>query len=117
MNVAQVDFVQNVVAITKRSWYYGLSFVVKGNSGMTKRYSRNIFSGKEVPYIGISEGHGKLFRGNSVEFSMNLGYMGSIESRDGASRDEEFNGTVHQGISGRVRGICAGREILAENVR
>jgi hypothetical protein len=84
---------------------------------MTKVYSKNVFSGKEVPYIGISEGHGRLFRGNSVEFSMNLGYMGAIESRDGMYREEEFNGTVHQGQSASIRGVCAGTEILAENVR
>jgi hypothetical protein len=84
---------------------------------MIKTYSRNIFSGKEVPYIGISEGHGKLYRGNGVEFSMNLRFQGAIEMRDGMLRDEELNGAVHAGISNSIRGICVGTEILAEMAR
>lgn len=81
---------------------------------MAKRYSRSVFSGKEVPFIGISEGHGKLFRGNSVEFSVNVRYKGSIELRDGAVYEQTLNGRIHIGHSGNMRAICSGSNIYIE---
>lgn len=81
-----------------------------------KTYSRNIFSGKEIPFIGISEGHGNLFRGNSVSFSMNMTYSGAMESRNGMTRGAEYDGTIHVGFFGNTRGVCAGTSIFAEKV-
>ena len=80
-----------------------------------KIYSKRVFSGKEVPFIGISEGHGPLFRGNSVEFSVNLRYKGAIQSREGGIlTGENYDGTIHVGAFGLIRAICEGRSIRAE---
>jgi hypothetical protein len=74
----------------------------------TRAYSKPIFSGKEVPFVGIAEGHGPLYRGNTVEFSLNLGYKGSMEMRDGMTINEEFSGSIHAGHLGQARLICEG---------
>lgn len=79
-----------------------------------KTYSKSVFSGKDVPFIGISEGHGPLFRGNSVEFSLNLRYKGAIQSRRGGVRTgESFSGRIHIGANNIIRAICEGTNIRA----
>lgn len=81
----------------------------------TKRYSRPVFSGKEVPFVGIAEGHGILYRGNTVEFSMNLTYKGSIETREGCERDDEFDGTIHVAASVQSRALCEGTNLWGKS--
>jgi len=83
----------------------------------SKTYSKHIFSGKEIPFIGISEGHGKLFRGNSVEFSMNVNYKGAIESRGGSVRGDIYDSSIRVVASGNIRALCVGNSIFAEVVQ
>lgn len=79
-----------------------------------KTYSKTIFSGKSVPFSGISEGSGKLYRGNRVDFSMNVIYKGSITMRDGNKLSAEYNGAIHEGFYGQTRGILEGRSFWCE---
>lgn len=82
---------------------------------MAKTYSKRIFSGKDVPFIGMRQDTGKLHRSDGVEFSINLGYDGSMVSRHGERRNSGYDGAVREGsCGGSARTVCEGTNIHCE---
>ena len=79
-----------------------------------KPYRNIIFSGKNVPYDGISDGKGPLFRGKNVEFSLNLSYITNIDAREGQATESEYvNSILNVGIFNSET-ICEGNNIWSE---
>ena len=62
-----------------------------------KKYFRTIFSGKSVPFSGMKEGEGILYRSNSVPFCMNLLTDGAIGTRIGQKHKEKYAGVIRLG--------------------
>lgn len=83
---------------------------------MSKTYSKRVFSGKDVPFVGIADGHGALFRGNSVEFSLNLVYHTVMKMRDGQSLYIKCDDSIKNGLVGIGRTVCEGNNIWSELV-
>lgn len=82
---------------------------------MAKTYSKRIFSGKDVPFNGMRQDVGKLHRGDGVSFCVNLGYDGSMVSRNGGKRFSEYDNAIREGNSGgSSRTICEGTNIHCE---
>ena len=75
----------------------------------TKRYFKTIFSSKRVPAGAMDQGNGSLYRGDTVDFLLNVEHDGSMKMRCGSDRIEFFDeGIIRQGHSATLRGICAG---------
>lgn len=84
---------------------------------MAKTYSKRVFSGKDVPFNGMRQDVGKLHRGDGVSFCVNLGYDGSMVSRNGGKRHLLFDGAIREGSSGgSVRTVCEGANIHCEAI-
>ena len=82
----------------------------------TKRYSKRVFAGKDVPFQGINQGAGVLYRGRSVQFSMNGIYDGAILLRSGGKATSRYDGSIRNGLSNTNRTVCEGTNIWSEKV-
>ena len=81
-----------------------------------KRYSKRVFAGKDVPFFGMNQGAGKLYRGRTVEFCMNAMYDGAIKTRFGSIATARYDGDIRNGLSVTNRTICEGNSIWSEKV-
>ena len=79
------------------------------------KYMRRVFSGKDVPVIGLDQGKSKLYRGDGVNYLMNCFYDASLDSRDGQVVDVTFSGGINTGVQLHVsRVIGEGTNLRAE---
>lgn len=81
------------------------------------KYMRRVFSGKEVPVIGMDQGKGELYRGNGVQYMFNGYFDACFETRPGHSVDFFYEGGINAGGRlTRVAFIGEGTNIWAEVV-
>lgn len=67
---------------------------------MAKTYMRRVFGSADKSWIGIDQGKGKLYRGDSVRFALNAVFHENVfRLRKGAVIDSESGaaGAVHGG--------------------
>jgi len=80
----------------------------------TKTYRNIVFSGKDTPYEGISDGKGPIFRGKNVELSINLVYHTDMSRRGGSNEVDSFGGRINNVAEFSERTICEGSNIWSD---
>ena len=81
------------------------------------KYHRRVFSGKDLPLIGLDQGKSVLYRGDGVHHSWNTIYDASMQQRDGQVEFESFSGGVNFGMrTPNTRVVCEGTGVWAEAV-
>jgi len=81
------------------------------------KYHKRIFSGKEVPVIGIDQGKSPLYLGDAVHWMFNGFFDSSLMAREGQLRDTGYVGDIlAAGRLGRTKYLCAGTSIWAEAI-
>lgn len=61
------------------------------------KYMRRVFSGKEVPVIGLDQGKSSLYRGDGVQSMFNGYYDSSLNFREGQVQDAIYEGGINSG--------------------
>ena len=81
----------------------------------SKTYMKRVFSGKEVPSIGMDQGKGKLYGGNGVDICFNLLYDGAMETRAGQSEEGVYEDGITLGVAmATTSAIITGTNVYAE---
>ena len=79
------------------------------------KYMRRVFSGKDVPVIGLDQGKGELYRGDGVQSMFNGYFDACFEFRIGHSTSAVYEGGINAG--GRLKQVAfigEGNNIWAE---
>lgn len=84
--------------------------------GKRKQHSKRIFSGKSVPFIGIKQGVGEIYRGDAVWFCMNVLSETSMRSRSGQTNGANFSGSIHNANVSSHRAVAEGTNIWSEEL-
>ena len=75
--------------------------LLKGKMVMakSKTYHRRVFGGKDAVWLGMDQGKGLLYRGNTVRFSLNATFEeNTFRPREGQTASaESYEGSLHTG--------------------
>lgn len=59
------------------------------------KYMKRVFSGKDVPVIGLDQGKSELYRGDGVNFLMNVFFNTTLSVREGQVESIIYDDTIH----------------------
>jgi hypothetical protein len=62
-----------------------------------KTYSKPVFAGKEIPFIGMDQGKGDMYQGLGTRYCFNLYFDTVMLLREGQSLDTSYAGTILSG--------------------
>jgi hypothetical protein len=81
------------------------------------KYMKRVFSGKDVPVIGLDQGKGPLYRGDGVGSVFNAYFDSCLEPREGHVIDITYTGGINAG--GRLKRVAfigEGNRLWAEAI-
>ena len=62
-----------------------------------KTYRKPVFSGKDIPVIGMDQGKGKMYHGLGTHSCFNFFYDAALLTREGQEIDSSYEGQIQAG--------------------
>ena len=63
----------------------------------SKPYRKPVFSGKDIPVIGLDQGKGRMYHGLGSHYCFNVFYDAAMLSREGQDKSTAYGSTVLNG--------------------